>query len=304
MLRRTLNRPIRTVLPPRPNHTVIAYLDHYGNPIKSRQETDLSLIRTRDNKFYIQRVFHDESVVRFPAPGLAMIKNASNFEYFSLTDLDLYGGVLVPMEICPSLPSERPSYHDAVYIIMRCHPTDKFTRKDRRAYHRRMHAYWAESPEQYHTNYVMMYGCLLVLGVYLSLRWLNNVYRGVPWYDEDHLFNRDDNVWSKAYRFARNHPEHMNILPTTLNFSPALESYSQTRAEIRQAESIDPSMQWEWVFKVQHLKQYGHWPASLATGSLGPPEVEKHFLEDLEKRYAKKREENAFGTSGRPDTTA
>lgn len=287
MFRATLPTRIRTVLPPRPNHTVIAYLDHYGNPMKSRMETDLSLIRTRDNKFYMQRVFSDESVVRFPVPGLAMIKNASNFEYFSLTDLDLYGGVLVPFEVCPSLPSERPSYHDAVYIIMRCHPTDKFTRKDRRAWHRRLHAYWAENPEQYHINWVIAYVVGMALIIYVFLRWMNNIYRGVPWFDEDHLFNRDDNIWSKAHKFARDHPEHMQILPSTLNYSPALESYSQVRAELRQAESIDPSMQWEWIWMIQHLKQYGHWPAGLATGSLGPPDVEKAFLEDLERRYSK-----------------
>ena len=257
------SQSIRTVMPPRPNHTVIAYLDHYGNPLKSRQETDLSLIRTRDNKFFLQRVFHDESVVRFPAPGLAMIKNASNFEYFTLTDIDIFGGILVPFEICPSLPSERPTYHDAVYMIMRCHPTDKFTRRDRRAWHRRLHAHWSEIPEQHNSNYMIYYLLIIVFLVYLIMRYINTVWRGVPWIDEDQLTHRDDSYWSKACRFAERHPEHMIVLPTTLNFSPALNQYNQARAELRSSESMDPTMTWEWLWKLQHLKQYGHWPKGL-----------------------------------------
>ena len=263
MLRRSCINHIRTVLPPRPNHTVIAYLDHYGNPLKSRQETDLSLIRTRDNKFYLQRVFHDESVVRFPAPGLAMIKNAANFEYFTLTDIDLYGGILVPFDICPSLPQERPTFHDAIYIIMRCHPTDKFTRKDRRAWHRRVHSHWSENPEMHHANYLAYYITIFITGVWVLLRYINSIWRGVPWLDEDQLIMRDDSFWSKAARFAERHPEHTIVLASTLNFSPGLNTYNQARAELRSSESMDPNMTWEWLWKLQHWKQYGHWPKGL-----------------------------------------
>jgi hypothetical protein len=101
-------RGIRTQIPPRSAVTVITYLDRYGNPIKTKDETDLSLIRTRDNKFYLQRVLEDESIVRFAAPGLGMIKNSANFEYFSIAEIDIYGGVVVPADLMPTPQHERP----------------------------------------------------------------------------------------------------------------------------------------------------------------------------------------------------
>jgi len=257
-------RSIRTLTPPRPLVTVISYLDHYGNPVKTKQETDLSLIRTRDNKFFLQRVFDDESVVRFACPGLAMIKNAANFEYFSMQDIDVYGGVLIPSDVFPSAAHDRPCFHDAVYVIMRCQPTAKFTRKDRRAWHRRLHAHWEEDPEKYKFQFMSTFTLFAVACVYFGFKYINAAQRGVPFLNEDAVPFQADSYWAKAARFAERHPEHLSAMATTLHFSPAQAEYIQARSEIRGSESIDPSMSMEFVWKVQHLKQYGHWPKGLA----------------------------------------
>lgn len=255
-------RAIRTTLPPRPAITVITYLDHFGNPVKTKDETDISLIRTRENKFYLQRVFQDESVVRFLVPGLEMIKNAANFEYFSFQDIDVYGGVLIPAEVFPTSCHDRPGFGDAVWVMMKCKPTTKFTRKDRRAYHRRLFSHWTEDPEKYKMRYITLFANIALVGGYLLTRYIWGQERGIPFFGDNRNI-REDDLWARAREFSDRHPEHLYNVSSTANFSPAMTDYAWNRIEIKAAENMDPTMQYEILWKMRHLQTYGHWPKGI-----------------------------------------
>jgi hypothetical protein len=258
-------RLIRTQIPPRPAVTVITYLDHYGNPVKTKEETDLTLIRTRDNKFYLQRVFADESVVRFVVPGLGMIKNAANFEYFSLGDIDLYGGVIIPGDVAPTSHQERPGFHDAVYVIMKCKPTTKFTRKDRRTWHRKLFSHWQEDPEKYQLNTMITALCLLMPIGYLIARHWAYTRRGIDPSSNGGLNNsqRDDTLWARSQKFAERHPEHLSCISSTVELTPAQQTFSQARSEMRDKDITDPALGFEMLWKFRHAAYYGHWPKGL-----------------------------------------
>lgn len=255
-------RSIRTQIPPRPGVTVIAYLDHYGNPIKTKEETDLSLIRTRDNKFFLQRVFADESIVRFPAPGLGMIKSGANLEYFSLNEIDIYGGIIIPSDVAPTPHTERPGFHDAVQIMMQCSPTTKFTRKDRRAWHRRIYANWEEHPEKYQVASLHNGMLALVVAVFCLLKYNSWKRENDPLTGTGYRIEEDEGMWKRAKNFGKRHPEHSYNISASVDFSPAQLDYIYSRAEPTYSDH-DSSVGMEFFWKLRHAKSHGHWPKGL-----------------------------------------
>jgi len=259
----TQRASIRTQIPPRPAVTVITYLDRYGNPIKTKQETDLSLIRTRDNKFFLQRVMEDESIVRFAAPGLGMIKNAANFEYFSIQEIDVYGGIVVPNDLMPVPAHERPYYHDVINVMMKLRPVKKFTRKDRRIHHRRMYMHWEASPEKH--RFATGFNAFFALSVF-SFIVINVVRLESP---DDPLEpanagprRSENSVFTQADNWARRHPEHNTIFSATIDFTPGQLEYVQRRAESMDSDT-DVTTGIEWVWKLRHARTYGHWPKGI-----------------------------------------
>lgn len=256
-------RGIRTQIPPRPAVTVVTYLDFYGNPIRTKEETCLSLIRTRDNKFFLQRVMPDESIVRFAAPGLGMVKNAANFEYFSISEIDVYGGIVIPGDIMPIAAVERPPFHSAVHVMMSIKPVKKFTRKDRRAHHRKIYSHWEADPDKHRfstvSNAVL---AIIVIAVVCSKYYeltkvpdpLTPASAG-PKREENSLFAYIEN-WPKR------HPEHNNITSLSVDFTPGQVAYIQSRAESMDGDT-DVTSGVEWVWKLRHAKTYGHWPKGI-----------------------------------------
>ncbi|KAF8289012.1 hypothetical protein TcBrA4_0004660 [Trypanosoma cruzi] len=164
------SRGIRTVIAPRPAVTTLVYIDKYGRPLRNSTETDLSLIRTRDNKFYLQRVLEGGEVIRWRAPGLDHLKNVTNFETYTLNEIDEYGGVVIPADLMPTASNDPPSFHDAVYYINRVEAKKKFTRKDRRQWHRRLFAHWKESPEKFLNHSIGAYGMPFLFVLWLTIR--------------------------------------------------------------------------------------------------------------------------------------
>jgi hypothetical protein len=254
---------IRTQIPPRPAVTVITYLDRYGNPIKTKQETDLSLIRTRDNKFFLQRVMVDESIIRFAAPGLGMIKNAANFEYFSIQEIDVYGGVVVPNDLMPVPAHERPYFHDAVHVMMQVKPVKKFTRKDRRIHHRKLFTHWEANPEKY--RFAFMFNAVFTLTI-CSWVLINVVSLERP---DDPLEpnnagpqRHENSIFTYADNWMKRHPEHNTIFSSTIDFTPGQLEYVQRRSESMDSDT-DVTTGIEWIWKLRHARTYGHWPKGI-----------------------------------------
>lgn len=258
----TACRGIRTQIPPRPAVTVIAYLDKYGNILKSKRETELSLVRTRDNKFYLQRVYPNEAVVRFLCPGLSILKNATNFEYFSMFDVDNHGGVIIPGDVFPTPAHDPPTFQDAVYCLMLCEQTTKFTRKDRRAWHRRLHAHWQESPEKYHMNFVINVSIFVIVVTWALARYLY-MYRHGKSYFEDEAPAREHTYLAKSKRFADRHPEHVGFDVNPLQLSPGQHQLSQARSDMRNEWQDTSSWSNDLMWKLRHCYYYSHWPRSL-----------------------------------------
>jgi hypothetical protein len=256
-------RRIRTQIPPRPAVTVVTYLDHYGNPIKTKEETELSLIRTRDNKFFLQRVFEDESIVRFPAPGLGMIKNSTNFEYFSLNEIDIYGGVVIPVDVTMIPQTDRPMFFDAVHIMMRCEPTAKFTRKDRRAHNRKLYAHWEEDPEKYRFAGTQNALLAMIFASFVGLTYHRWTSIEDPLAPNDATTTRERNsFFTNARNWASRHPEHNTTFSASVDFTPAQLSYVQARTDSMDS-AHDVNVANEWVWKIRHARTYGHWPKGI-----------------------------------------
>lgn len=254
-------RSIRTQIPPRPSVTVLAYLDHHGNVVRGKEETDLSLVRTRDNKFYLQRVYPNETVVRFLCPGLSVLKNATNFEYFSMFDIDNHGGIVIPSDVFPTAAHDPPTFSDGVYCLTRCEQTTKFTRKDRRSWHRRLFSHWQESPEKYHMNFIVNTSCVVTLIVWLLARYIY-VYKNGKTYFED-LPERDNTYVAKSKRFSDRHPEHIGFDLNPLQLSPGQHSLSQARSDMRNDWQDTTSWTNDGLWKIRHAFYYHHWPRSI-----------------------------------------
>lgn len=264
-------RSIRNVIPPRPLVTTLLYLDSYGRPIRSKAtETPLSLVRTRDNKFWLQRVLENGEVVRWHAIGLSHLKHATSFETYSLNDIDEFGGVVIPADVQPTAPQDPPGFLDAVYYIMRVTPTGKFTRKDRRSWHRRLFSDWRESPEKYMTNIISFYGLPLVFVMWLGMRGAASMRNNRSFWDKDVYTPYGEestyiDPFDRLREFSDRHPEHEghdDIAVTLL--SPGQARLSSARAELRESDHTDPHYHTEFFWKVRHCRYYGHWPKGIA----------------------------------------
>ena len=256
-------RGIRTQIPPRPAVTVIAFLDMYGNVCRTKEETEISLVRTRDNKFWLQRIYANDVIVRFHCPGLEVLKHASNFEYFSIADLDNYGGICIPSDIYPTPANERPGLHDAVYCIRNCQLTEKFTRKDRRQWHRRLYAHWHESPEKYQVNWVVNCFILCMVAVWASARYYYMWSAGKGFFDDD-VPIRAPQFGEKAKTFGERHPEHCSGDETPVQWSPGQHLLSTARSDVRAGDQQDTTG-WhvDFMWKFRHAWYYKHWPRSM-----------------------------------------
>lgn len=258
------SRSIRTLIPPRPAVTVVMYLDQYGNPIRNKDETDVSLIRTRENKFFLQRVFDDESVVRFACPGLSVIKHAQNFEYFTVGDIDIHGGAILPSDVWPTTAHDRPMLQDVVHVLSRSRPTTKFLRKDRRAWHRRLFAHWEESPEKFRFHLVNYVGAMLCFVVYVVTRYFYYCdTKQITFWNTEGRQIREDGYWGKARRFSDRHPEHQTTDLSPVQLSPAQNVFMRARSELRTNEVSDPGSGMGWMWKIKHTFNYGHWPKDI-----------------------------------------
>lgn len=263
------SRTIRTVIPPRPEVTTISYLDHHGRAVKNGTVTDISLIRTRDNKFYLQRVLKDGEVVRWLALGLSNLKNVTNFETYSLNEIDENGGVIIPADVMPTVSHDPPSFHDAVYYISKVEGTEKFTRKDRRRWHRRLYAHWRESPEKYLNHTIGTYGMAFLFCLWVAVRGFHSIKNGKPFFDVNVYGKTDEereasDPWIRLRRFSSLHPEHEGIDMSVTMMSPGQSQLSSARAELRESDFTDPHYHSEFWWKVRHCRYYGHWPKGIA----------------------------------------
>ncbi|EAN89992.1 hypothetical protein C3747_73g112 [Trypanosoma cruzi] len=263
------SRGIRTVIAPRPAVTTLVYIDKYGRPLRNSTETDLSLIRTRDNKFYLQRVLEGGEVIRWRAPGLDHLKNVTNFETYTLNEIDEYGGVVIPADLMPTASNDPPSFHDAVYYINRVEAKKKFTRKDRRQWHRRLFAHWKESPEKFLNHSIGAYGMPFLFVLWLTIRGFHSIKNNKPFWDVNVYGKTDEeqvlqDPWLRLKRFSDRHPEHEGLDMTVTMMSPGQSRLSSSRAEIRETDFTDPHFHSELWWKIRHVRYYGHWPKGLA----------------------------------------
>ena len=258
-------RLIRQQLPPRPAVTVLTYLDHYGNPIKNKDETDISFIRTREDKFFLQRVFPDQSVVRWSVPGLNMMKNAATLDQIAIPDIDTFGGVVVPIDVAPCQTNCRPSLGDAIFLLMHCYPNHKFIRRDRRAHRRKVVSSWEEDPDKFTIAFTGRIFIMAVSVTVLVVLIADLQYRGyTPFGDplrEDSL--RENSCQGRMATFAERHPEHTRpeILPAAI--TRGMQQLTRARMELRDKEITDPTLMSEWYWKVKHMWNFGHWPKGL-----------------------------------------
>lgn len=265
----TATRGIRTVIPPRPAVTTLVYIDEAGRAARRGEQTDISLIRTRENKFYLQRVLPDGEVVRWEAPGLEYLKNVTNFETYSLNEIDEHGGIIIPADVAPSAGPEPPLFIDAVHYIAGVSATKKFTRKDRRHWHRRLFAHWKESPDKYLNHVMGSYGVVFLVVLWLVIRGFHSIKNNKPFLDAnvygitDEDRNRND-PFLRLKRFSDRHPEHESLDMTMTMLSPGQGWLSSARAELRESDFTDPHFHSEFWWKVRHLRYYGHWPKGLA----------------------------------------
>lgn len=263
-------RCIRSVIPPRPLVTTLVYLDDYGRAIRSKsQETSLSLIRTRDNKFWLQRVLPTGEVIRWPAIGLEHIKHATSFENYSLNDMDEYGGVVIPVDVMPSPQHERPYFLDSVRVMMNIIPDQKLLRKGRRHWHRRTSAHWRESPEMYYNVCMERYVAPVLVLIWAANRFYHSVKNDRDFWDPNVYQGRGDkdtyvDPWVHLSRFAERHPEHESYDDRAVTMmSPAQSRLSSARSELRESDVTDPHYHSEFWWKVKHCRYYGHWPKSI-----------------------------------------
>lgn len=264
-------RAIRSVLPPRPLVTTLIYLDPYGRAVRSKtQETPLSLVRTRDNKFWLQRVLPDGEVVRWAAIGLDRLKHAVNFETYTLNEIDEYGGIIVPHHVMPSTITDAPPYHDAVHLMMQVSGTEKMTRKIRRQYHRKIFAHWKESPDKFFSKWMDMYALPMVLAIWVLVRCFYSVKNQKSFFDMDVYTSDKDkraapvSAFQRLIEFSDNHPEQEGYDFRMLTMiSPGMSRLSSARAELRESDVTDPHFNSELFWRLRHMRYYGHWPKSI-----------------------------------------
>lgn len=260
-------RFIRKIIPPRPAVTTLVYLSRSGKIVR-HGESDLSLIRTRENKFYLQRVLENGETIRWLAPGLEHLKNVTNFETYSLSEIDENGGIIIPADVMPSAPHEPPSFFDAVYFISRMVATKKFTRKDRRDWHRRLFSHWRESPEKFVTHSIGTYGIVFLILLWFVVRGFHSIKNNRPFWDVDvYKPEKVDNQvdpWKRLKRFSEMHPEHEGLDMTVTLMSPGQSHLSSSRAELRESDFTDPHYHSELWWKIRHCRYYGHWPKGIA----------------------------------------
>lgn len=229
-------------------------------------ETDLSLIRTRDNNFYLQRVLENGETVRWLAPGLDHLKNATNLETYSLSEIDENGGIIIPADVMPTAPHEPPSFFDAVHYMWRMKGTKKFTRKDRRDWHRRLFAHWRESPEKYISHSIGTYGVCFLIVLWILVRGFHSIKNNRPFWDVN-VYSSDKEVidpWLRLKRFSEMHPEHEGLDMTVAVLSPGQSQMSSSRAELRESDFTDPHYHSELWWKIRHCRYYGHWPRGIS----------------------------------------
>ncbi|CCW66222.1 unnamed protein product [Phytomonas sp. Hart1] len=265
-------RGIRTVIAPRPAVTTLVYLNNMGTRIRDGTETNISLIRTRDNQFYIQRILPDGEVVRWYAPGLEHLKHVTNFDTYSLNVIDENGGIVIPSDVVPSPPSESAYYLDAIYYINQIQAVRKFTRKDRRRWHRKLFMHWKESPEKFVNHTIGTYGMASLVILWVLIRGFHSLKNKKSFWDAD-VYNshgrteterQKKDPWLKIKRFSDCHPEHEGMDLTVAMFSPGQSRLSSARAELRESDFTDPHYHSEFWWKVRHCRYYGHWPKGIA----------------------------------------
>eukprot|EP00760_Papus_ankaliazontas_P018771 PhM_4_TR17636/c0_g1_i1/m.82352 len=254
-------RGIRSRVPPRPQATVLCYLDHYGNAMRNRQETTISLIRTRNNKFFLQRIFDDGSTERWPCPGLEMMKGVTSYEHFSLSDIDDYGGVLIPHGVAPAAAWDRPSFLDAVRIMAKCQPMRKFTRGERRAYHASLYGPDEEHFLKSRIHFIMNCAFICIVVMVIGSR----IYFREP--GERNLFGPGtarNHVSVRIEDFANRHPEHMNNVehfPTLVSPKQILLAQQSMAKDFDEITDVYTGREFLW--KAQHAWNYGHWPKGI-----------------------------------------
>lgn len=261
-------RFIRTVIAPRPMATTLMFIDEAGRCVRNGAESDMSFIRTRDNKFYLQRVMPNGEVVRWLAPGLEVLKTITNFETFSISSIDDYGGIIVPADVIPTSSFEPMCFHDAAYHMRKIQPHKKITRKDRRFWHRRLFADWRESPDKYANEVIGRYGIVGLLCVWLVIRGFHSLKNNKPFWDMN-VYGKTDaemdrtNQLLRLKKFSDRHPEHALTDPIVAMLSPGQTRLSSARSELRETDFTDPHFHSEFWWKVRHAYYYGHWPRGL-----------------------------------------
>ncbi|ESS65511.1 hypothetical protein TCDM_06116 [Trypanosoma cruzi Dm28c] len=169
----------------------------------------------------------------------------------------------------PTASNDPPSFHDAVYYINRVEAKKKFTRKDRRQWHRRLFAHWKESPEKFLNHSIGAYGMPFLFVLWLTIRGFHSIKNNKPFWDVNVYGKTDEeqvlqDPWLRLKRFSDRHPEHEGLDMTVTMMSPGQSRLSSSRAEIRETDFTDPHFHSELWWKIRHVRYYGHWPKGLA----------------------------------------
>ncbi len=259
-------RCIRTQIPPRPEVMIMAYLDTTGTVARHRRVTNLALVRTRDNKFWLQRVMPGGEVVRWRCVGLDIMKHATSFEAYNIGDIDENGGIIIPCEVRPTCQADPLSYFDAVTTLLKLKSHAKFTRKDRRQWHRRSFAHWSETPEKYASHVLGTYGMLGVVLLWVLVRSSHAYKNNKSFWDNDVYTRGGEQEFDTIRRirqFAERHPEHNTSDRKLVPMSPGMDSLGAARAELRETDFMDPHAQSEFWWKLRHMYYFRHWPKGL-----------------------------------------
>ncbi|RNF03214.1 hypothetical protein TraAM80_05894 [Trypanosoma rangeli] len=169
----------------------------------------------------------------------------------------------------PTASNDPPSFQDAVYYINRVEATKKFTRKDRRQWHRRILAHWRESPEKFLNHSIGVYGMPFLVVLCLTIRGFHSIKNSKPFWDVNVYGKSDEerelqDSWLRLKRFSDRHPEHEGLDMTVAMMSPGQSHLSSSRAELRESDVTDPHFHSEIWWKLRHMRYYGHWPKGLA----------------------------------------
>ena len=259
-------RSIRTQIPTRPEVTVLLYLDSHGTQSRHNRVTNISLVRTRDNKFWLQRVLPGGETIRWRAVGLDVMKHATSFESYNICDIDENGGIVIPTEVRPTCQGDPLSFFDAICTIQKMQSHAKFTRKDRRQWHRRSFAHWSETPEKYATHILGSYGVLGIIVLWVVVRASHAYTNNKSFWDNDVYTKggeREYETIKQINDFAKTHPEHEISERKMVPMSPGMDKLGGARAELRESDYMDPHSHSELWWKLRHAYYYGHWPKGL-----------------------------------------